>query len=89
VDLDSVPPPLTLQETPAAFLSFKTVAANVTESVASTVLADAVTETLTGVELPLPPPPPPQPDRHNAETSAIVNKNSFFPDIEVSLRKTA
>jgi len=53
--LDNVPPPLTVQVTPALFLSFVTAAVSVTESVASTVVADAVTATLAGCE------PPPQP----------------------------
>jgi hypothetical protein len=50
-----VPPPLTVQFTPALFLSFVIAAVSVTESVASTVVAEAVTDTLMGFE------PPPQP----------------------------
>jgi hypothetical protein len=48
-------------------LSFVTAAVNVTASVASTVAADAVTATLTGLEL------PPQPDR--LRTAIIVTTN--------------
>lgn len=52
VVLDSVPPPLTVQVTPALFWSLVTVADKVVESVPSTVLAAAVTATLTGGALP-------------------------------------
>jgi hypothetical protein len=48
VVFDNVPPPLTLHETPALFLSLVTVAVSVTASVPSTVAAEAVTATLTG-----------------------------------------
>jgi len=54
---DRVPPPDTVHETPAAFLSFVTVAVKFTVSVASTVVAVALIDTLGGVEL------PPQPAR--------------------------
>jgi hypothetical protein len=54
---DRVPPPVIVHETPAAFLSFVTEAVKLTVSVASTVVADALTDTLGGVEL------PPQPAR--------------------------
>jgi hypothetical protein len=53
---DRVPPPVTDHETPAAFLSLVTVADKVTVSVASTVVADACTDTLGGVDE-LPPQP--------------------------------
>jgi hypothetical protein len=52
VVFNMVPPPLTLQVTPAAFLSLDTVAVNVTVSVPSTVLAEAATVTPTAGALP-------------------------------------
>jgi hypothetical protein len=64
---DSVPPPLTAQVTPPGDLSFATVAVSVTASVASTVVDEAVTATLTGLEL------PPQPER--LKTAIIVTNN--------------
>jgi hypothetical protein len=65
VVFDSVPPPLTVQETPLLFESLVTVAVSVTASVGSTVEADDVTDTPTGFEL------PPQPDRVSAQSSVI------------------
>lgn len=53
---DNVPAPLIVHFTPAEFLSLATVAVSVAESVPSTAVADAVTVTATGAEL------PPQPD---------------------------
>ena len=54
-------------------MSFATVAVKVTEFVASTVVADAVTATLTGFE------PPPHPDRLRATRIARpVLKTKFF-----------
>jgi hypothetical protein len=52
VSLDSDPPPLTLQVTPALFLSLAIVAVSVVVSVPSTVVAAAVTVTLRGFEYP-------------------------------------
>jgi hypothetical protein len=49
---ENAPPPLTLHFTPSSFRSLVTVAVSVTESAPSTVAADAVSFTLTGVELP-------------------------------------
>jgi hypothetical protein len=66
VELDRVPPPLTLQVTPALFLSLLTVAVNVTESLPSTDVAAALTETPTGLE------PPPQPERLRAATTVMI-----------------
>ena len=62
VVFDRVPPPLTLQVTPAEFLSFVTVAVNVVVSLPSTVLAANVTATLAAGEL------PPQPVKVAART---------------------
>ncbi len=45
-----VPPPLTDQLTPALFLSFVSTAESVTVFVASTVVDEALTETLMGLE---------------------------------------
>jgi hypothetical protein len=67
VSFDSAPPPLTLHVTPPGVLSFVTVAVIVTASVASTVVAEAATATLTGAEL------PPQPER--LKTAIIVTTN--------------
>jgi hypothetical protein len=55
---ESVPPPLTVQVTPALFWSLLTVALSVVVSPPSTVLAAAVTETPTAGE------PPPHPAIH-------------------------
>jgi hypothetical protein len=65
--LESVPPPLTVQVTPALFRSLVTVADSVVESVPSTVVADAVTATLTFAC-------PPQPIRLNAHTIVITSR---------------
>ena len=61
---DRLPPPLTVQVTPALFLSLVTVAVSVVESAPSTVIEDAVIATLIGLEL------PPQPDKHKAALTA-------------------
>jgi hypothetical protein len=66
VMFDSVPPPLTDHATPATFLSCATVAVRLTEFVPSTVLEDAVADTLIGAE------DPPQPERLKAAN--IVKK---------------
>jgi hypothetical protein len=66
---DSVPPPLTLHVTPPGVLSFVTVADSVTASVASTVAADAVTATLTGLEL------PPQPEMLKAAIAVMASRH--------------
>jgi hypothetical protein len=73
VVFDSVPPPLTLHVTPPGVLSFVTVAVRVTASVASTVAADAVTATLTGLEL------PPQPERLKTAIIVITNRPTTAP----------
>jgi hypothetical protein len=75
VEFDSVPPPLTLQLTPAAFLSFVTVAVSVVVSAPSMVLAAAATDTLTTAEDPPVPEPelPPQP-ASNPAMASILNK---------------
>jgi hypothetical protein len=61
---ESTPPPLTFQVTPALLMSFVTVALSLTASVASTELAEAVTETL-GIVVTVDEPPP-QPERRIA-----------------------
>jgi hypothetical protein len=85
---DSVPPPLTLHVTPSPFLSFVTIAVSVTLSVASTIVAEAVTATLGELEPPPPcelaPPPPPQPDRQRAATIVRPGRTSFFQNIDAS-----
>jgi hypothetical protein len=65
---DSVPPPLTVHVTPSLFVSFVTVAVRVSVSVPSTVVADAVTATVFGAEL------PPQPEMLKAATIVIANR---------------
>jgi len=66
VDPDRAPPPLTVQVTPALFLSFATVAVRLTELVASTVLVAGLTVTL-GLAL-----EPPQPDMERIAAKAII-----------------
>ena len=69
VVFESVPPPLvTVQLTPAAFLSLLTVAVKVTVSAPSTVIDEAVIAMLIGFE------PPPQPDKHTAKLTAKAEK---------------
>jgi hypothetical protein len=80
VVFDNVPPPLTLHETPALFLSLVTVAVRVTASVPSTVAAEAVTATLTGLEE-LPPQPVNQIDALAERQTARETRASFFRDI--------
>jgi hypothetical protein len=70
VSFDSAPPPLTLHVTPPGVPSFVTVAVVVTASVASTVVAEAVTATLTEPEL------PPQPERVKTATIVITNRQT-------------
>ena len=69
---DRAPPPLTVQLTPAALLSWVTTADNVPESVASTVGEAAVTATLIGAEL------PPQPYRDKDARTANAERTNFF-----------
>ena len=69
---DRAPPPLTVQLTPAAFLSCVTTADNVTESVASTLDEAAVTATLIGAEL------PPQPYRDKDTRIATTERTNLF-----------
>jgi hypothetical protein len=76
VVFDSVPPPLTLQFTPAAFLSFVTVTLTVVVFAPSTVGEAAVTEMLSGAEL-----PPMQPPRHKDTSRPMHAKMQFFLDI--------
>jgi hypothetical protein len=80
VVFDSVPPPLTDQVTPAAFLSFVTTAVSVVASVASTVVLAAVTATLrlAGVAI------PPHPDKHNPKTNKKLARAKPFRDIQSS-----
>jgi hypothetical protein len=85
VVLESVPPPLTVQLTPALFLSFATVAVKFAVSVASTVVG--VAETLTeGFAL-----LPPQPIREKSAIDKIHNETSFFEytDASTALRNSA
>jgi hypothetical protein len=71
--------PLTLQVTPSevlpVVLSLVTVALSVNVSVPSTADADAVTETLTGLEL------PPQPARSNATAKVIASRDNRLQNI--------
>jgi hypothetical protein len=69
---ESVPAPLNVQVTPSAFWSLVTVAVKVTASVPSTVVAEAVTATLIGFEL------PPHPfTQINARTARTPSPNLF------------
>src|SRR5450631_1292905 len=77
VVFERVPPPLTLHETPAAFLSFVTVALSVIAFVASTVVADAVTATLTVAGALV----PPQPDRRKAAINEKQTRIELFRNI--------
>ena len=68
---DSVPPPVTVHETPSeGVLSFMTLAVTVTESVASTVADDDVTVTLTGLEL------LPQPERPSNASEVMADRHT-------------
>jgi hypothetical protein len=60
-------PPLTLHVTPSLFVSFVTVAVRVSVSAASTVVADAVTETVAAAL-------PPQPEMLKAAKNAITKR---------------
>jgi hypothetical protein len=73
VVFERVPPPLTDHVTPAAFLSFVTVAVNVAVSVGSTVEAEDVTATLTGFELPPHPAKKPVTKRQESVNRATLN----------------
>jgi hypothetical protein len=83
VVLERAPPPLTVHVTPSGvlpvFLSLVTVAVSVTVSVASTVVAEATTATLGGLEL------PPHPNRLKAATIATPERTSLFKNIETLL----
>jgi hypothetical protein len=76
VVFDNVPPPLTVQVTPAEFLSLVTVAVSVTASAPSTVVGDGVTATPTGWTI------VPQPVRLKTEARAITTRTSAFRNIE-------
>jgi hypothetical protein len=78
VVFDSVPPPLTVQVTPAEFLSWVTVAVRVVESVPSTVVAAAVTVRLIGFEL------PPQPV--NATATKLMNRAGMTNELKNLVR---
>jgi hypothetical protein len=69
---ENAPPPLTLHFTPSSFRSLVTVAVSVTESAPSTVAADAVSFTLTGLELP-PQPANPNKAKNDAKTATDAN----------------
>jgi hypothetical protein len=84
VDPLRVPPPLTDQLTPAAFLSLATVADKVIESVPSTVADDDVAETLMGFELLEP--ELPQLAKPNAATKTDRRERNLFADTRVSLK---
>lgn len=73
---DSVPP-VTLQVTPSLFLSFVTEAVMVSVSAASTVVADAVIETLTAA---LPPQPEMLNDAKNVITKRATSALILRPD---------
>jgi hypothetical protein len=72
VEFVTVPPPLTVQVTPPLFLSFATVAARLTVSVAFTVAVEGVTVTL-GLAL-----DPPQPDITRLATKARRAEGTTF-----------
>jgi len=80
VVFDKAPPPETLHETPALFLSLVTVAVSVTVSVPSTVAAEEVTATLMGLEE-LPPQPVIQIDTLAERQTKSETRASFFRDI--------
>ena len=86
VVLESVPPPLTVQFTPALFLSLATVAVKLAVSVASTVVSVAVTLTEGFALL------PPQPtNRKITTTDKTHSETSFFEytDASTALRSSA
>lgn len=66
------PPLLTVQLTPALFLSLLTVAVSVTESDPSKVEEEDVMEMLMGLEL------PPQPEKDKAAQSARASRTNFL-----------
>jgi hypothetical protein len=70
--LESVPPPLTVQDTPALFRSF-IVAVSVVESLPSTVPADAVTATLLAGKL------TPQPEGPKDTSIVMTTKYESAP----------
>ena len=72
VEPDIAPPPLTVQVTPALFLSFATAAARLTLFVASTVVVEGVTVTL-GLAL-----EPPQPANTKITTETAHKEINFF-----------
>jgi hypothetical protein len=76
---ESVPPPLTVQLTPAFLLSLATVALSFTASVGSTDAADAVTVTLGVVMVVVDEEPPPQPER---KAVAAMNPPTIRIDFE-------
>jgi hypothetical protein len=73
VVFDRAPPPLMVHVTPSLPLSFVTVAVRVAVSVASTVDADDVTATLTGLELPPQPARKPVIKRQESANKATLN----------------
>ena len=75
--MESTPPPLTFHVTPAWLVSFVTVAFNVTASVPSTEVAEAVTETL-GVMVVVDEEPPPQPERKIATAMKPLGINELL-----------
>ena len=77
VVFDKVPPPLTVQVTPAAFLSCVTTAVSVVAFVASTVVLAAVTATLWTACVPT------HPDKHKPITNKRQAKAKPFRDIQV------
>jgi hypothetical protein len=83
VVLESVPPPLTVQVTPALFWSLLTVALSVVVSPPSTVLAAAVTETFTAGAL------PPHPAIQIDATTPRHTTAHFFQNIIASVRQGA
>jgi hypothetical protein len=80
VVLESAPPPLTVQVTPALFWSLLTVAVNVVVSPPSTVPAAAVTETPTAGEL------PPHPAIQIDASTATQTTAHFFQNIIASVK---
>ncbi|HET7102594.1 MAG TPA: hypothetical protein VFI20_00755, partial [Terracidiphilus sp.] len=89
--LERVPTPLRDQVTPALLVSLATAAVSVTELVASTVVADALTVTLTAVDDP-PEDDPPHPDTSNASEIVIdvmkINAQRLNPESDTRLQDT-